>query len=446
MSAELVNKEANEELQERVEINTIEFEFLEYLSTANNLLQGLIQNQKKLLDLVDATGAVICIEGNCILLGQAPSETELERLLAWLGDNARSEVFETHFLSSLYPDAERIKDVASGLLLISISERWKNYIIWFRQEVVQTVNWAGDRRQAVTKVESEGSVRLSPRSSFAKWQEIVRGQSLPWKDYQIRAAEKLRNTLVKMVMRRAEELAQLVRDLQLSKPELEKLAAVSSSDLQQPLNLLSSYVRLLEMYEGDRLDENAKEYVYLAIAGVKQTQSLIDDLLTYSQVNAKGKKFHLTALEKVLNAAITNLQQLIAETGAVVTYDPLPTVRADAAQLRQILQNLISNSIKFRSDRVPAIHIGVKQIDRHWQFSVKDNGIGIDSQWFDRLFIPFQRLQPPGEYPGNGISLALTKKMVDRHQGRIWVESQLGAGATFYFTIAIDLEEEGGRE
>ncbi|MBW4622980.1 MAG: GAF domain-containing protein [Cyanosarcina radialis HA8281-LM2] len=443
MSAELANKEVNEEFQKRVEIKTIQFELLESLSKANNLLQGLVENQTKLLDLVDATGAVICIEENCILLGETPSETELGGLLAWLEDNVESEVFETHLLSSIYPGAEQIKDVASGLLLISISEHWKNYIIWFRQELIQTISWAGDRHQAITKIESEGSLRLSPRGSFAKWQEIVKGQSLPWQDYEIGAAENLRNTLVKMVLRRAEELAQLVRDLQLSKPELEKLAAVSSSDLQQPLNLLSSYVRLLEMYEGDRLDENAKEYIYLAIAGVKQTQSLIDDLLTYSQVNTREHKFQLTAVEKVLNAALANLQQPIAETSAVITRDPLPTIMADAAQLRQIFQNLISNSIKFRSNQAPAIHIGVKQIDRFWQFSVKDNGIGIDPQWFDRLFIPFQRLHPPGEYPGNGIGLAMSKKAIERHQGRIWVESQPGAGATFYFTIAIDLGASG---
>jgi light-regulated signal transduction histidine kinase (bacteriophytochrome) len=164
-------------------------------------------------------------------------------------------------------------------------------------------------------------------------------------------------------------------------------------------------------------------------------KQLIEDLLAYSRVGTKGQDFKPVALEAPLRRALFNLRAGIEEAGAAVTYDPLPTVQGDEVQLGQLLQNLIGNSLKFRSNSVPRIHVGIKASAHEWTVEVKDNGIGIEPQYYERIFMVFQRLFNKGEYPGTGIGLAICKKVVERHGGRIWVESRPGDGSSFYFTL-----------
>lgn len=179
-------------------------------------------------------------------------------------------------------------------------------------------------------------------------------------------------------------------------------------------------------------------------------QTLIDDVLAYSKVEMQGVEFELTEVDAALDRALGNLRQRIAESGAKITRDPLPIVMADSTQLMQLFQNLIGNAIKFRSDKPLEIHISAQRLEEEeWLFSVRDNGMGIEPQYSDRIFVIFQRLHPRDEYPGTGMGLAICKKIVECHRGRIWVESQLGAGATFYFTLPVggrDRERRNGRK
>jgi chemotaxis family two-component system sensor kinase Cph1 len=168
---------------------------------------------------------------------------------------------------------------------------------------------------------------------------------------------------------------------------------------------------------------------------------LIDDVLAYSKVDTQAIAFQLTEVQVPLERALSNLRQRISEAGATITYDPLPPVMADSTQLMQLFQNLIGNAIKFRSDKPPQIHVGAERLEDEWLFFVRDNGIGIDPRFSDRIFIIFQRLHTRDEYPGTGMGLAICKKIIECHRGRIWVESQLGQGATFYFTIPVGARE-----
>jgi light-regulated signal transduction histidine kinase (bacteriophytochrome) len=217
--------------------------------------------------------------------------------------------------------------------------------------------------------------------------------------------------------------------------ELEQFAYVASHDLQEPLRMITGYTQLLEKRYGDKLDQSAKEYIGFAVDGAKRMQGLIHDLLTYSRVGSKGKAFAWTDCEAVLEKVLAGLQVAVTECGARVTHDPLPTVLGDDIQLGQLLQNLIGNAIKYRDSRLPEVHVSCRQQEADWVFSVRDNGIGIGAQYGERIFQIFQRLHTRSEYEGTGIGLALCKKIVDRHGGRIWVESELGKGSTFYFTI-----------
>jgi PAS domain S-box-containing protein len=234
-----------------------------------------------------------------------------------------------------------------------------------------------------------------------------------------------------------ERLKKTLEDLARSNKELEQFAYVASHDLQEPLRMVSSYTQLLERRYKDKLDADADEFIAYAVDGANRMQRLIQDLLVYSQVSSRGKPLTPTDCNAVLGTVRINLSVAIEENNAMVTHDELPIVMADETQLVQVFQNLIGNAIKFHSEEPPHIHVSAEKNKKEWIFSVRDNAKGIDPQYHDRIFVIFQRLQGKGEYPGTGIGLAICKRIIERHGGRIWVESELGKGSTFYFTILV---------
>ena len=231
------------------------------------------------------------------------------------------------------------------------------------------------------------------------------------------------------------DLAQKADELQRSNAELEQFAYVASHDLQEPLRMVSSYTQLLGKRYGERFDGDAKEFMHYIVDGAARMKQLIEDLLAYSRVGTKGKEFKPVSVEAPLKKAITNLHAAIAESSAAVTWDPLPTVDADEVQLAQLFQNLMGNALKFRGAAVPRLHVSAADQDGDWHITVADNGIGIEPQYYERIFMLFQRLHTMGEYPGTGIGLAICKKVVERHGGRIWVTSTPGEGSQFQFTL-----------
>ena len=241
-------------------------------------------------------------------------------------------------------------------------------------------------------------------------------------------------------LRRTEQaLAQHVEELARSNTDLEQFAYVASHDLQEPLRMVSSYMQLLQRrYEG-RLDANADEFIDFAVDGAVRMQTLIDDLLAYSRLGTQGKGLEPTDCEVVFDQVLANLQVAIEEDHAVVSHDPLPTVMADGVQLSQLFQNLIGNAIKFHREEPPQVHVAAALRSDEWVFSVRDNGIGLEPGQFERIFLIFQRLHGRNEYPGTGIGLAICKRIVERHNGRIWVESAPGQGTIFHFTIPAGL-------
>ncbi|HEX5163845.1 MAG TPA: CHASE3 domain-containing protein [Thermomicrobiales bacterium] len=231
------------------------------------------------------------------------------------------------------------------------------------------------------------------------------------------------------------ERDQREQDLARSNAELEQFAYVASHDLQEPLRAVVSYVQLLEKRYKDQLDERASKYIAYAVDGGQRMQTLINDLLTYSRVGRANEEFEPVDMEHVLDRAITSVRVAVEESEAVITHDPLPVVTADERMLTQLFQNLLSNAIKFSGDRPPRVHVSAARQPDEWLFAVRDEGIGIAPEYAQRIFVIFQRLHGRDEYPGTGIGLAICKKIVDRHGGRLWVESTFGAGATFYFTL-----------
>jgi PAS domain S-box-containing protein len=240
-----------------------------------------------------------------------------------------------------------------------------------------------------------------------------------------------------------DELERQAQELMRSNAELQQFAYVASHDLQEPLRMISSYTQLLMRRYGDRFDTEAKEFMDYVIDGAARMKQLIEDILAYSRVGTRGREFKTVQSEAALKKALINLRAAIEAAGATVTHDPLPAVEADDVQLAQLFQNLIGNALKFTGAGAPRIHVGVAQQPNSWEFAVSDNGIGIDPQYFERIFMVFQRLHSKGEYSGTGIGLAICKKVVDRHGGRIRVESRPGEGSIFFFTLPRKGEANG---
>jgi signal transduction histidine kinase len=257
-----------------------------------------------------------------------------------------------------------------------------------------------------------------------------------------RETHRLNTELERRVLERTSalerEVAQHKRtatELTRSNRELEQFAYVASHDLKEPLRKIRIYLQLLEQQYRGRLDEKADQYITHAVDSAGQMQALVNDLLTYARVGSRGKPFGPVDCAAAFDQAVDNLGMRVQESGAVVTRGDLPTVQADAPQLVQLFQNLVENAVKFRGDRPPVVRAEAVRRDGEWLFSVTDNGIGIDSQYAERVFVIFERLHSKAEYLGTGIGLAICKKIVERHGGKIWIESETGKGATFWFSL-----------
>ncbi len=244
-------------------------------------------------------------------------------------------------------------------------------------------------------------------------------------------------TMVDISERKAmeEQLRLTNLELKRSNQELERFAYVASHDLQEPLRKICSFGSLLERRYGDQLDETALKYVSAMVSGAERMRSLINDLLTLSRTGATPRALQPVDSQALLDEVLSSMQVTIEESDARITHGRLPWIQADRTLIAQVLQNLIGNGIKFRRDETPQIHVDARRDGNKWEFSIADNGIGIDSKYVNDIFTIFKRLHGRGEYPGTGIGLAIVHKIIERHDGRIWVESEVGKGSTFHFTL-----------
>jgi len=325
------------------------------------------------------------------------------------------------FVGIVHPDDRSLVDVRWNAGLAG-----EPYDIEHRIVVNGQTKWV--REKAYLEFDEAGNLR----GGFGIAQDITARKQAE------EALKRLNEELEQRVRQRTAELEQAVAELKRSNEDLQQFAYVSSHDLQEPLRMVASYVGLLESRYKDRLDEHAREFIGYAVEGAKRMQGLIKDLLEYSRIQSRGKPFAPVDCERLLAAVENNLQVHIQETGAIITHDPLPTVTGDKTQLMQVFQNLIDNALKFRRpDQTPRVHISAQRRDHEWCFNVRDNGIGIDPQFHDRIFVIFQRLPTRRHYAGSGIGLAIVKRIVERHHGQVCVLSTPDEGSTFSFTLPV---------
>jgi light-regulated signal transduction histidine kinase (bacteriophytochrome) len=435
VSLQLAGKQSGEDLQYRSRLQSTQTQLVEAMSRAERYQQGLTEEAFNILDFVDAGGAAVYVDGECHRLGNAPPERFIHELTDWLADAVEEDVWMTDALPDLFPGATAHKDTASGLLAIAITREPQNYLLWFRPEVLHTVNWAGDPNKPVAAA-PDGSQRLSPRGSFALWKETVRLRSLPWKQAERDAADDFRRALVEVVLRKAEEVARLNAVLARSNSELDSFAYIASHDLKEPLRGIHNYAHFLQEDYADRLDDEGREK--LAILGrlTVRMDALIDTLLAYSRVGRLELNLEPCDLNVVLKDVLEDLQFRLAESGTEVRVPRvLPTVVCDRIQVSEIFSNLISNAAKYNDKLDKWVEIGYQE-DSATVLYVRDNGIGIRERHFETVFRIFKRLHGRDEYSGGtGAGLTIARKIAERHGGRLWLESTPGEGTVFYFTL-----------
>jgi light-regulated signal transduction histidine kinase (bacteriophytochrome) len=444
--AELANKVDREEQSHIAKLRSLQSEFLRSISQAEDLKSALVNPAPRLLDLVSAQGAAVCLEDEITLVGATPTLEQVRNLIKWADTQLNNCLFYTDSLPKLYPEALVFKDVASGLLLLQISKVRRYYILWFRPEVLQTINWAGDPNTFAT-VADDGSLSLSPRKSFEKWQETVRFTSLPWKGCELDQALNLKSAIVGIVIHKADELARINRELERSNQELDSFAYAASHDLKEPLRGIHNYSTLLLKGYESVLDDTGKSRLHTLIRLTRRMESLIDVLLKFSRLGQTQLHLVPTDLNQLVSRVIEDLRVSHQQQVEPIIRIPrsLPTVNCDAVLVSEVFTNLLSNALKYNDKAEQWIEIGYldAQETESYQscapiiFYVRDNGIGIQKRHLEIIFRLFKRLHEQHLYGGGtGAGLTITKKIIERHGGRIWVESTPGVGSTFYFTLS----------
>ena len=443
MSLELAAKEENEDLDYRMKLKLIQSQFVKSISQAEDFIEGLVKSKSNLLDLVSAQGVALSSGDSIVRMGETPLETEIKDLITYLETKIEHDVLSSDSLSTIYPTAEQFKESASGLLALCISKTQKIYVLWFRPEVIQTVNWGGNPNKPM-EVEPDGSLRLSPRKSFEKWQEMVRLKSLPWKQCEIDAALELKSAIIGIVLRKADEMARINVELERSNNELDAFAYIASHDLKEPLRGIHNYSSFLIEDYADVLNEEGVSKLRTMARLTQRMEDLIESLLHFSRLGRVELSMQQTNLNQLVKNVVDVLSISLQETKVDIRIPrPLPSIQCDRIQVNEVFSNLIGNAIKYNErvekwveigwlDAVPSSGAAEPAI----VFYVKDNGIGIRGKHLDAIFRIFKRLHAANRYGGGtGAGLTIAKKIVERHGGNIWVESTYGEGSTFYFTL-----------
>jgi two-component system, chemotaxis family, sensor kinase Cph1 len=435
-----------ETMRRSVRVRAIETKLLQEATAGRDYRESLLREGKALLDLLQARGLVLCNGGSTTALGNTPPDEMLRDLLAWLSQRG-PDMFETDNLGAYYPPATGHVE-AAGVLAVPLGGAPDNLIVWFRPEIAQTVTWGGDPAKPVSAIAEPE--RLHPRRSFEAWGQEVRGHSRPWEQHELAAAQGLRDLVVDVILRRSLQLEAMNEQLVRSNEELEALGYLTSHTMNEPLRQIEIFGSLLKHAFANRVSPGVDpaHWFERLQASSRRLRVLIDDLARYSRLGQHANPLAPCALDTVLGEVVADLELPIAAIGATIHSEPLPVIMCDPSQIHQVLQNIISNALKYRHpDRSPEVKIsattrpgggslGLASLPI-LELKIADNGIGFDERYRERIFEPFQRLNIADDYEGSGIGLAICRKIIDRHGGTVTGTSRPGEGSVFTITLPL---------
>ncbi|GAB6388892.1 ATP-binding protein [Stutzerimonas marianensis] len=432
LSLQIEAKEAAALAQRKLELRRQIVELLSCMADRDSVVEGFLSQPQVVLEFAEACGGAIVSGERYETVGDTPPTALLARLTQWLAHQSEMAVFSTHNVGRDVPAIPELAEHCAGVLAIPISRLHPHYLIWFRREQVKTVSWAGQPEKRIDL--ERGS--LSPRNSFEVWQETLRGFAEPWQPVVVEGALELRTAVLGIVLRKAEEMAQLAGELRESNKELESFSYSVSHDLRAPLRHIAGYAELLGELEGDKLTERGLRFLDNIGDAARFAGTLVDNLLSFSQMGRAA----LRLSDVNLTALVESIRQEMAPDceGRQIEWrvHPMPVVIADAAFIHMALRNLISNAIKYSRKREQAvIEIGAEERAEEVIVYVRDNGVGFNMQYANKLFGVFQRLHRMEEFEGTGIGLASVRRIIERHDGQVWADGQVNQGATFFFSL-----------
>ncbi len=432
LSMQIETKEAQARSERMLSLRRQIVQMLAAMADLDSVTQGLRSMPAVLLAFGGATGAAVISDSRVDVYGQAPPLEQVEALSQWLSQRGGHEVFMSDNVGRDIPVLPELAKSVAGVLSVAISELHSNFIIWFRPELKRVVSWAGEPEKTVSE-----SGALSPRHSFALWQETVSGFSRPWDQLDSEGVIELRAAVLGIVLRKAEEMASLAEELEKSNKELEAFSYSVSHDLRAPLRHIAGYAELLGDSEGNKLSDRGARFLDNIGESARFAGTLVDNLLSFSQMGRSAMRHSEVDLTAMVEAIRREMQ--LDYDGRVLEWQipvRLPMVVADAAFLHLALRNLLSNAIKYtRNQETALIEIGSYEESERIVVYIRDNGVGFDMQYADKLFGVFQRLHRMEEFEGTGIGLASVRRIIERHDGEVWAEGKLNQGATFYFAL-----------
>lgn len=401
-----------------------------YLNHSETIEEALTQHPVNLLNIVNATGAVFFYNHKATKLGITPDDSQLRELLRWAHDHVTDPVYHTDSLSSVFAEAASYTDTASGIVICVLSKELGEYMIWFKPELIQTINWAGNPDKPF-EYSDHGMMQISPRHSFEVWSQTVAGKSEKWSNEEIKSIRQLREEIAFVTMLKADAVRAMNEKLRLAYEELDTFSYTISHDLKNPLAMIKSYTQLLTRDQS--IGHQGLNFLTRIGHGADRMNSMITEVLDYSRIGRSELQYCPVDISSMLHDITEDLKAIYSSADLRITIGDTPEVHGDRTMLFQVFSNLIGNAVKY-SQHAEKGEISIQgEIEGNEVcYRIRDNGIGIDPKDHSKLFDLFKRMDNVQDIEGSGVGLAIVKRIVDKHDGRIWVESEAGHGSTFY--------------
>ena len=414
-------------------VNTL----IKYVDKESDIVSALTANAVTINDVCSGSGAVLVFDNKITSIGLTPNNDEVKEIVKWVINNTQDMLFYTHRFPAIYPAAEKYSDIGSGLFACILSRELSEMILFFKPEQKQSIIWGGNPEKAV-EVASDGSLQLSPRKSFDKWTEIVRYSSAKWNQGEIAALINLREQVIYQITRKANEIRQLNERLKLAYEELDTFSFTVSHDLRTPLSSIKSYAELL-LFTNENLDDNAKKILERINACADKMALLIKEILNYSSYTRNEIKLEKVNMKQLIEDVVTDINESLKPQNLEFVIGETPDIFGDVVMIGQVFANLVNNAVKY-SSRAQNASVKVEGYvsGNETIYTVTDNGIGIDIKYHNRVFELFKRMDNVKDFEGTGVGLAIVKRIMEKHKGRVWFESQLDKGTVFYVSFKND--------
>ncbi|WP_316825187.1 ATP-binding protein [Pedobacter miscanthi] len=402
----------------------------EHLGRDKYLVEAITTHKTSILNVTQASGVAIIFENELNTLGDVPERDEIWELTNWLKNTSDESIYYTHRLPEIHSPAKKYKSVASGILACTLNKELGEMIIWFKPEMITNVNWAGNPEKPVSPSEN-GLLSLSPRKSFEIWLQVVNSTSEKWLAEEIDSVLRIREIIITDINKKANEIRQLNEKLQAAYEELDTFSYTISHDLRTPLTSIKTYAEL--MLKNKSIDDVGRRMLDRILNGADKMNFLIKEILNLARVGRSDIIFETVEMESLLKEIKSEVWTAFKADNSELILGQLPDLKGDKTMITQVFTNLLGNAVKYSAmvDK-PKIEVSGHIEDGEIIYAITDNGIGIDNRYYDRVFELFKRMDNVKDIEGTGVGLAIVKRVVEKHNGRVWFESKLNVGSTFY--------------